>query len=245
VHKVVVATAHTLQLAAALDPVAVLRRLVATQPGCFHYLVQPRPACALVGASPERLVAVDGERVRTMALAGSAPRGAGPAADEALGAALLASAKDRAEHQWVVDALRAALAPVATTITAPEAPRLRRLATIQHLETPLEAALPGQGDILALAGRLHPTPALAGTPRDAALALIRRMEGEARGWYGGLVGWLDAAGNGDLTVAIRCLLLAGDTATAFAGAGIVGAVLGALGQAPARPAKPVPRPRSS
>jgi len=219
--KVVVATAHTVHPTVPPDPVAVLRRLQSTQPDCFHYLVQPSRHRALVGASPERLVAVDGNQVRTMALAGSAPRGVDPAADEALGAALLASAKDRAEHALVVDAIRDALAPAVTSITVPDTPRLRRLATIQHLETPIEATLAGQGDILDLAARLHPTPALAGTPRDAALAAIRRIEGDTRGWYGGLVGWVDAQGNGDLTVAIRCLLLVGDTATAFAGAGIV------------------------
>lgn len=221
VRKVVVATSHTLRLAEQADPVALLRRLRATQPGCFLYLVEPEPGQAFLGATPERLVAVSGPQVRTMALAGSAPRGTDAAGDSALGATLLASVKDRAEHQLVIDALRDTLTPLAVDLDIPDSPRLRQLATIQHLETPITAMLPAQGEVLALAAGLHPTPALAGSPRDAALALIQSLEGDTRGWYGGLVGWADAAGNGDLSVAIRCLLLSGDSATAFAGAGIV------------------------
>jgi isochorismate synthase len=221
VQKVVVATAHTTQLAQPADPVALLRRLRSAQPGCFLYLVEPVPGKAFLGATPERLVAVSGSQARTMALAGSARRGQNAADDSALGASLLDSAKDRAEHQLVVDELRVVLAPMASEMDVPDAPRLKQLATIQHLETPITATLPAQGDVLDLAGRLHPTPALAGTPREAALAVIHELEGNARGWYGGLVGWADAAGNGDLSVAIRCLLLDGDSATAFAGAGIV------------------------
>jgi isochorismate synthase len=221
VEKVVVAIAHQAALRRPLDAATVLARLRAAQPGCFHYLVQFRPYRAFVGASPERLVAVDGSRVRTMALAGSAPRAADPEEDRRLGEALLASAKDRAEHALVVAAIKDTLTPLTTSLDVPARPRLKRLATIQHLETPITATLPAQGDLVDLAARLHPTPALAGTPREAALALIRRLEGGERGWYGGLVGWADHQGNGDLAVAIRCLLLAGNTATAFAGAGIV------------------------
>ena len=217
--KVVLATSRTVSPAPDLDPLHVLARLEQAQPGCFHYMIAPRPGLAFVGASPERLVRVHGDRLATTALAGSARRHADPAIDGQLGADLLASPKDRAEHALVVNAISTALSDY--SVELPSEPRLRRLATIQHLETPVSARLPGQGDVLAEAARLHPTPALGGTPREAALSLIRAHEGIERGWYGGAVGWIDGRGNGDLTVAIRCLLLRDGATTAFAGAGLV------------------------
>lgn len=219
VSKVVVSTARVIRATEPFDPLVVLARQKAAQPGCFHFLVSPRPGLALVGASPERLVRIAGNRLSTMALAGSARRDPDPARDQALGAELLANAKDRAEHALVVAAIRDALNGY--LIEAPGEPRLRRLATIQHLETRIEAELPGQGGILAEVARLHPTPALGGSPREAALPLIRMIERTGRGWYGGAVGWIDGQGNGDLAVVIRSILLRNATATAFAGAGIV------------------------
>jgi isochorismate synthase len=221
VDKVVVSVAHTVMPSRPPDPIRILRRLRARQPGTFIYLWQTGHRRALVGASPERLVAVHGATARTMALAGSARRDPDPEIDRALGEALLTSPKDRAEHAWVVDAIRVSLADVASRIDVRDEPRLRRLVSIQHLETPIEALLAAPGHLLDLAARLHPTPALGGSPRWAALDLIRRLEGTRRGLYGGAVGWLDGDGDGDLAVAIRCLLVHGDRVTAFAGAGIV------------------------
>nr|MDJ0869801.1 chorismate-binding protein [Myxococcota bacterium] len=121
----------------------------------------------------------------------------------------------------VVRALRAALAPHCRSLAVPEAPRLRRLDGIQHLETPIEGRLAGRRGLLALAGDLHPTPAVGGAPRDAALGWIARAEDLDRGWYAGPVGFLDAEGGGELAVALRAALLRGETARLFAGAGIV------------------------
>ncbi len=219
--KVVLATARTVAVPDPLDPLALVARLRALQPDCFHFMLAPRPGVAFLGASPERLVRVEGDRLTTMALAGSARRGADGAEDAALGQALLASPKDRAEHALVVAAIGEALRDYRVEI--PAQPRLRRLANIQHLETPIRARLPGQGAVLAEVARLHPTPALGGTPRGAALGLIRRFEGIDRGWYGGGIGWIDGTGNGELAVAIRSLLLGPGSATAFAGAGLVAA----------------------
>lgn len=219
--KVVIGTTRTVPLAAAPDAAGLLARMATGAPGCTRVLIAPAAGGSLIAATPERLVAVAGRRLRTMALAGTAPRGRDVAADDALGRALLASAKDRAEHAHVVDAIRAALAGAA--LSEPGAPRLRRLATLQHLETMIDGRLPTRGDVLAEAARLHPTPALGGWPRDAALALVARLEPEPRGWFGGAVGWLDGRGDGDLAVVIRALLLRPGTATAFAGAGLVAA----------------------
>lgn len=200
---------------------ALFARAVAA-PRCTAYLVAPAPDAAWLGATPERLVRVRGRRGWSMALAGTRPRGADAAADRRLGAALRASDKDRREHAAVVEGVRGALAAVPGVVTAaPGAPRLRRLATLQHLETPIAIRGAQRLDILALAARLHPTPALCGAPAAAARDLIAHLEPEGRGWYGGLVGWVDGRGDGDLAVGIRGLLVSGGRATAWAGAGLV------------------------
>jgi len=221
VDKVVVGTTRTLRLDPPPDPVRLLARMARRAPGCTRFLVAPDAGHALVGATPERLVAVAGRALRTMALAGTAPRGTDRDADEALGRALLASPKDRAEHAHVVAGIRGDLDGVA--LDAPAEPRLRPLATLWHLETPIAGRSAAPLDVLAAAARLHPTAALAGRPRDAALALVARLEGAPRGWFGGAVGWLDGRGDGDLAVVIRSLLVRGREVTAFAGAGLVAA----------------------
>lgn len=220
--KVVLARAVEHRAASgAFDPVATLARLRDAR--AVRFAAAPGGAArgCLVGATPELLARVDGARVETVALAGTAARGRDPAEDEALGAALLASAKDRREHALVADAVRAALAARTATVEAPPAPSLRRLPRVQHLETRFTGTLRPAGGLLDLAAGLHPTPAVAGAPRGAALAWLRRHEPLSRGWYAGAVGWLDAQGGGALAVAIRSALLQGDRAFTFAGAGVV------------------------
>jgi isochorismate synthase len=217
--KVVLATSCSLELPAAPDPIGVLQVLRAQQPGCCHFLLSPGAGVAFMGASPERLVSVQGRSLKTVALAGSAPRGSDTAADRALGDELLASDKERREHSLVVDAICRELGESAPANLP--SPRLRRLATLQHLETEIRAVVPPGTSVLDWAARLHPTPALGGAPRDRARRLIHDLEGDNRGLYGGAVGWVDRPGDGDLCVAIRSMLLRGKTVTAFAGAGIV------------------------
>jgi isochorismate synthase len=179
-----------------------------------------------LGASPERLARVeegaDGvRRVGSGALAGSAPRGATPEEDDALGRRLLASAKDLDEHAIVGDMIAHALAPLCLRVEHGGAPALERLRNVQHLFTPVSGVLrPGRGIFDAVAA-LHPTPAVGGMPRDRALAAIRELEREPRGLYAGVVGWADLAGRGDSAVAIRSALVDGDRARVFAGGGIV------------------------
>lgn len=224
VRKVVVAASRTVTVDVADDDVPALARAVAAgAPGCTLFVVSASESNAVwLGATPERLVRVRGHRLWTMALAGTAPRGRDASEDRALGAALLASDKDRREHAAVVDAIRTTLAadPDLDVVAAP-APRLRRLATLQHLETPITARSRTRLDVLDIARRLHPTPALAGSPREAALDLIAELEPDGRGWYGGAVGWIDGTGDGDLAVGIRGILLHDRQATAYAGAGLV------------------------
>lgn len=175
------------------------------------------------GATPERLVAVRDGRVAVDALAGSAPRGACAEADVRLARELLESKKEQEEHAVVVRALRAALATHCDDLRMPEAPRLRRLRDVQHLHTPLRARLRSGAAFRAidLVAALHPTPAVAGAPRDAALEWIERHEGLERGWYAGGVGWLDARGEGEIAVGLRSALWLAGEVTLFAGAGVL------------------------
>ncbi|WP_142282169.1 isochorismate synthase [Mycobacterium sp. IEC1808] len=228
-HKVVLARALQLVADAPLDARVILRRLVTADPAAYGYLVDLSAAgddyagVALVGASPELLVARTGDRVMCQPFAGSAPRSADPEADAANGAALAGSAKDRHEHRLVIDTMRAALEPLCDELTIAEEPQLSRTAAVWHLCTPISGRLRDKSTTaIDLALALHPTPAVGGVPTKAATELIAELEGD-RGFYAGAVGWCDAAGDGHWVVSLRCAQLSADrqTALARAGGGIV------------------------
>ncbi len=221
-HKVVLARAEVRRFPAAPDPVAVLEALYRRHPEAYCFLYEPTPGVAFVGASPELLTRVGPKgRLATAALAGTAPRGATPQEDAALGKALRQSDKDRREHALVVEAIRRALEPLTLALEVPTSPRLRRLPQVQHLETPIQGTLrPGVG-LLQVAEALHPTPALGGMPREAALRFIARHEPVPRGWYAAPLGILFPDGTGELAVGIRSALLLGERVVLYAGAGIV------------------------
>jgi isochorismate synthase len=227
--KVVLARALRLAAEAPLDARVILRRLVAQDPAAYGYLVDLSAAggeysgMALVGASPELLVARDGDRVKCRPFAGSAPRAADPQLDAAAGAALAASAKDRREHQLVIDTMADALRPLCRELTIAPTPELSRTTALWHLSTPITGRLrETHTTAIDLTLALHPTPAVGGVPAAAAAELINTLEGD-RGFYAGAVGWCDAHGDGRWVVSIRCAQLAADrrTALAHAGGGIV------------------------
>ncbi|MFO0761116.1 MAG: isochorismate synthase [Byssovorax sp.] len=203
-----------------LDAAAALRRVHAAYPECARFAFQ-RGGGTFLGASPERLVARTGDRVEVDGLAGSRGRGRTPEADARAASALLASDKDRREHALVVQAIERALAPLARRVDVPSTPVLRSLHNVHHLWTPIHAVIDRPTHVLDLVELLHPTPAVCGAPRPAAIAWIAAHEPMPRGWYAGAVGWLDAHGDGDFAVAIRSGLLAGREAWLYAGAGIV------------------------
>jgi salicylate biosynthesis isochorismate synthase/menaquinone-specific isochorismate synthase len=202
------------------DPAAIFGALREEFPACFSVCVG-RGDAAFVAASPELLLRREGQRVSTMALAGSTRRSADPAVDAHLGEQLMRSAKDREEHAIVSDRIQAALAPYAVWTAATPEPVLVRVANIQHLATPIRAQLASPHDAISLVGALHPTPAVGGQPRAAALELIPALEGLDRGWYAGPVGWVDTNGDGEFCVALRCALLRGSVAHLYAGVGVV------------------------
>jgi isochorismate synthase len=227
--KVVLARALRLAADAPLDARIILRRLVAQDPAANGYLVDLSAAggeysgMALVGASPELLVARDGDRVTCRPFAGSAPRAADPDLDSAAGAALAASAKDRHEHQLVIDTMADALRPLCRELTFPPTPELSRTTALWHLSTPISGRLRDiSTTAIDLTLALHPTPAVGGVPAGAAADLINELEGD-RGFYAGAVGWCDADGDGRWVVSIRCAQLSADrrSALAHAGGGIV------------------------
>ena len=227
--KVVLARALDLAADDALDIPTLLSRLSATDPAAYTYAVDLSAAgggytgAALVGASPELLVARSGDRVTCQPFAGSAPRGTDPDTDRAQAAALAASAKNRTEHALVVDAMRKALDPLCVDLQIPAAPQLSSTAALWHLSTPIAGRLrDGSTTALDLALALHPTPAVGGVPTEDALAMIAELEGD-RGFYAGAAGWCDRHGDGRWVVAIRCAQLSADrrTARAYAGGGIV------------------------
>lgn len=218
--KVVLARRVDLRAPVELDVPNALRRLALSAPESTTYAFR-RDRRTFLGATPERLVRTDGRAFRTVAVAGSIRRGADPAEDAALGAALLASEKNREEHAIVVDAIRDLLAPIAERLEVASQPAVMTLRHVQHLVTEVEGTLREARGLLALAERLHPTPAVGGEPRELALALIGEHEGFDRGWYAGPIGWLGADGDGELHVALRCGIVDRTRATLFAGCGIV------------------------
>jgi salicylate biosynthesis isochorismate synthase/menaquinone-specific isochorismate synthase len=189
-------------------------------PSCYCYLVGS-PELAFVGASPELLARRDGQRVQTVALAGTRRRSADPAVDSHLGEQLLQSPKDREEQAIVTRRIKRTLEPVSVWVTAADEPVLVKVLNVQHLGTPIRAQLAEPLSVVEVAGRLHPTPAVGGEPADRALPLIPALEGLDRGWYAGPVGWSDMYEDGEFCVALRCALLRGRVAHLYAGEGIV------------------------
>jgi isochorismate synthase len=199
----------------------VARSLRSAYPSCFIYLLTGADGTAFVGASPELLVRRSGLRAFAQPMAGSVARGATEVDDERLARQLEESAKDGAEHLLVSNFVVDALKPFAETVSALP-PEVVRFTNIQHLATAVSANLqPPVAHVLELAAALHPTPAVGGWPRAAADALIDELEGMERGWYAGAVGWMDANGDGEFAVALRCGLLWEDGARLYAGVGVM------------------------
>lgn len=218
--KVVLARAAQLRASAPFDTARALRALTKNYADCTLFAIARDDQCFL-GATPERLVQLRAGEVKTMSLAGSIARGKSAAEDERLGQALLHSDKDRAEHAFVVQAIVEALSELCAPLEIPAQPGLLKLGNIQHLSTPITGRLANGHTVLDLVERLHPTPAVGGRPLPVALEFIRAHERLDRGWYAGPVGWMNARGEGEFVVALRSALVHDETATLFAGCGIV------------------------
>lgn len=218
--KAVLARESRFEFSAAIDPAALLRRIVEGAQHRYRFCFQPKPGIAFVGVSPERLYKRLDRFIETEALAGTRPRHPDPVRDRALGDALLASDKDLREHGCVVRHIEQALTRFAHTVHAGPNPSVMRLNECQHLHSPIEAILDSDvtdADILRV---LHPTPAVGGSPVQPAVDWIGRREGFDRGWYSGPVGWV-GHGAAEFAVGIRAALVHHNILSVYAGAGIV------------------------
>jgi menaquinone-specific isochorismate synthase len=214
--KVVLARDLQLATPAAIDVIAALKVLAGRDPDCYVF------ACAgLIGATPELLIQREGRQVRSRVIAGTAGRGSGPAEDAAISAELAASAKEAEEHRYAADSVSQALARLCADLIVDAAPSVIRLADTCHLATALSGTLTVGASALKLVGVLHPTAAVCGTPRSAAIHVIRELESMDRGRYAGPVGWMDARGDGEWGLALHCGEINGSRARLFAGCGIV------------------------
>jgi menaquinone-specific isochorismate synthase len=199
----------------------VLGRLAALYPSCMVYSIE-----GFIGASPELLLRRTGDLLESHPLAGTAARSGDAHSDELLVAGLMASPKTRHEHQVVVDAVRATLAAVCDELVVPDQPSVLGLRNVSHLATHITGRLNGAGrsgrpSALDLVARLHPTPAVGGTPTDAAVRYLQEVEKFDRGRYAGPVGWIDARGDGAWAIGIRCAEVEGARARIYAGNGMV------------------------
>ncbi|HTW21600.1 MAG TPA: isochorismate synthase [Mycobacteriales bacterium] len=216
--KVVLARAIEVTAQSDLDGRAVAARLARRFPSCFTFLCD-----GLVGASPELLIRRLGRHAESLVLAGTVRRGATPEEDAELEREFLASTKDAEEHRFAAESVRDLLAEVAIDVVTDERPQLLRLANLSHLATHVDAWLPVPApSALALAALLHPTAAVGGTPRPAALELIRELEAAPRERYAAPIGWVDANGDGEFAIALRCAQISGPRARLWAGGGIIG-----------------------
>jgi menaquinone-specific isochorismate synthase len=214
--KVVLARDLTVRADAPIDTRVLLRRLARRFPRCYTFSCD-----GMVGATPELLIRRTGGDIESLVLAGTTARGADPADDHARAARLFASAKDREEHRYAADMVRDALAPLCHDLTVPDEPELLTLPNLTHLASPVRGRLAADRSVLDVVAALHPTPAVCGTPTATARALIRDLEGMDRGRYAGPVGWIDARGDGEWGIALRCADVDGSRARLFAGCGIV------------------------
>ncbi|WP_405149555.1 isochorismate synthase [Sphaerisporangium sp. NBC_01403] len=200
-----------------IDVRVLLDRLARAYPDCYTF------SCAgLVGATPELLVRHTGAAIESLVLAGTTYRGASPADDKAKAAALFASAKDRHEHACAVASVREALTPLCASLSVPGEPELLVLPNVQHLASRVRGRLADGASVLDVVAAMHPTAAVGGTPTGVALEVIRELEGMDRGGYAGPVGWIDARGDGEWGIALRCAHVEGRRARLFAGCGIMG-----------------------
>ncbi|WP_414543990.1 isochorismate synthase [Nostoc sp. CCY0012] len=219
-NKIVLANALDVNSSSQFNLFKSLDNLRKMHPNCYIFSTSNGKGQNFIGASPERLISINNQKLITDALAGSAPRGKTPVEDAANANRLLNSVKERHEHALVIDFITQRLSQLGL-LPQVLAPRLRQLSNIQHLWTPISAIVPVNVHPLKIVSQLHPTPAVAGAARDFACAEIRRYESFERGLYAAPLGWIDASGNCEFIVGIRSALIDGDRARLYAGAGIV------------------------
>ncbi|MFC0273990.1 isochorismate synthase MenF [Metabacillus herbersteinensis] len=221
IDKVVLAREVHLLFNEKVDTYSVIDSLQKNQPTSYIFAFE-NGIQSFIGATPERLVKKENHKVFSTCLAGSIKRGISVEEDKLLGHQLLTDDKNLLEHDIVVKMIKKALEDCCYDVVTPDKPKLMKTKNIQHLYTPVEGFAREDHSLLSMVERLHPTPALGGYPKHAAIEKIRELEPMHRGWYAGPIGWLDAYDNGEFGVAIRSGLIEGNKVALFAGCGIVG-----------------------
>lgn len=219
-NKIVLARELRLTLNRDAELGLILSELEKNQANSYVFAIEKETDC-FIGATPERLVKVEGKQLLSTCLAGTAPRGKTILEDKMIASELLNDEKNLEEHGYVVKMIDEAIQPFCTNIEMAERPTVLTLKNLQHLYTPVSAKLKSGYTIFDVALALHPTPALGGVPTEKSLAFIRENELLDRGWYGAPVGWLDANDNGEFAVAIRSGLIQENKASLFAGCGVM------------------------
>lgn len=199
-----------------------LIRGLSSQNNTYHFILKHQDEF-YISATPERLIKVADGHLTTGAVAGTIQRGDNEQDDMALGKLLLASHKNRQEHQYVVENIQQKLQAMTEKLTVPADPILLKTQQVQHLYTPIIGEIDSQYTLVHLMNQLHPTPALGGVPQKEALAYIQDYERTPRGLFASPMGYLDAEQGGELVVGIRAMHVnqRSHQATLFAGAGIV------------------------
>jgi menaquinone-specific isochorismate synthase len=219
--KVVLARDIVATTSTPIDPLSLVHELDFGYPSTWVYSVGD-----LVGATPELLVRLSKTLVTSRVLAGTIRRSGDEERDLALAASLAKSSKDLEEHEYAVRSVADALAPYASSTNVPESPYVLHLPNVMHLATDVTGVInesPANVDIFTLISALHPSAAVCGTPTEKAEDLIKEYESMNRGRYAGPVGWVDARGDGEIGIALRCGQLSEDhkSIRLFAGCGIV------------------------
>lgn len=217
--KVVLAREIIADIDSPVDPRTVLRKLAKDYPGTWVY-----SNSGLIGATPELLIRLNNSMVVSRVLAGTISKTGDDSKDLALAASLARSSKDLEEHEYAVRSVADALAPFCSSTNVPDAPFVLHLSNVMHLATDVTGAIK-EGhkviDIFSILSKLHPSAAVCGTPTNAAADLIKQLEGINRGRYAGPIGWIDARGDGEQGLALRCGYLKDREVHAYAGCGIV------------------------
>ncbi len=219
--KIVIARALDLLADQAFHPLEILNTLRERYADCYAFSIANGKGKSFIGASPERLVSQSAGLLQVDVLAGTAARGRSASEDAQLGRALLGSEKDLREHRIVGESVRRRLGELGIEVSAGSKPSLKKLQNVQHLFLELKADMPESIHLLDIVDKLHPTPAVGGNPREAAVPRIRELEAFDRGLYAGPIGWIDPKGEGEFLVAIRSALVSGAQARLYAGVGIV------------------------
>jgi len=219
--KIVLARGIELKADQPWQPLTTLNRLRERFSSCFTFSYGGGAAGSFIGATPERLLQIRNGHLLTEAIAGSAPRAATAGEDAKFGSQLLSSEKDQHEHAYVRDSIIRRLANLGIEAKAEDAPRLLPLPNVQHLRTQISAEVGESVHLLDMIADMHPTPAVGGTPREAAVPRIKDLEKIDRGLYAGVIGWFNHLNEGEMVVGLRSALIEGDTAKLYAGAGIV------------------------